>query len=146
MAQVYISLGLFGYNRIQTQPNLDSNNHKKLMAKHIETGRSGETLARLFLEQKGYEILEQNYRFKKGEIDLIVFKEPFLIFVEVKTRSKTNFGMPETAVSARKAQLLMQTAENYLIEKNYHAPIRFDIVAIVASQPPQIEHLEDVFF
>lgn len=117
------------------------------MPKHLETGQIGEEAAARFLEQKGYQVLERNYRYKKAEIDLIVRKENLLVFVEVKTRTNLAFGMPETFVSARKAQLITKAADEYIFANNWHGNIRFDIVAvIIKDQQMELEHFEDAFY
>lgn len=97
--------------------------------------------------QRGFEVLERNYRFGKAEIDLIVRKEKLLVFVEVKTRSGTSHGMPEVAVNATKAALIVSAAEHYLEAMNWPHEIRFDIISIlIQGQRDQIEHLEDAFY
>lgn len=117
------------------------------MAIHNTTGSWGETQATTFLEGKGYEIIEKNYRHKHAEIDLIVKKNKTLIFVEVKTRSGTGFGMPEEFVNYTKARLIMKAAENYIYTKDWHFDIRFDIVSILilSSGGINIKHIEDAF-
>ncbi len=120
------------------------------MAHHNELGKQGEDIAAGFLEAKGYQILDRNYRFKKGEIDLVALMlDPAeLVFVEVKTRSDDQWGYPEDAVSDKKKHLIFQVADCYLYEKNMHTvPVRFDVIAINMSMPdhPLIEHFEDAF-
>jgi len=117
------------------------------MSKHLQTGREGEQKAANWLIQRGFEVLERNYRFGKAEIDLIVRKEKLLVFVEVKTRSGTSHGMPEVAVNATKAALIVSAAEHYLEAMNWPHEIRFDIISIlIQGQRDQIEHLEDAFY
>ena len=106
----------------------------------IQKGKDAEIQALTFLLQKGYELLAQNYRFGKGEIDLIVVKEDFLVFVEVRSLQSSQFGFPEETISEKKKQLLRKTAENFIFEKNWQKNIRFDIIAILGEQ---IEHFED---
>ena len=76
------------------------------MTRQHQLGKKGEQLARLFLEQNGYIILEENWRYKRAEVDLIVSYREQLIFVEVKARSYTHFGQPEDFVDAQKQKLL----------------------------------------
>lgn len=115
------------------------------MTDKIKTGNKGEELAANFLITKGYEIVARNYRYKHAEIDLIVRKEAFLIFVEVKTRSSTAFGEPEVFVNEKKAAKIMEGAEAFMLEQNWQGPIRFDIVSVKLNAPPCIEHFEDAF-
>lgn len=117
------------------------------MAAHNDLGNWGEDQAAAFLAQKGFEIIEKNYRKNHSEIDLIVRKNKMLIFVEVKTRSGTGFGMPEEFVNVTKARLIMRAAEHYIFDKDWMFDIRFDIVSILI-QPngqPEIYHIEDAF-
>lgn len=117
------------------------------MAVHNETGKKGEELAANCLIEKGYEIVERNYRWKRYEIDLIVKKEPFLVFVEVKTKTNTSFGLPEDDVTPKKANQVMQAAEEYIYAKGWKKEIRFDIVAvIIRGKSIEIEHIIDAFY
>ncbi|ELR73707.1 hypothetical protein C900_02111 [Fulvivirga imtechensis AK7] len=118
---------------------------RKQEASHQKTGREGEAAACDFLIKKGYEILETNYRYKKSEIDIIAKKEQLLVFIEVKTKSYSSFGYPEEAVNTRKAQKVIEGAENYIYELNWEKNIRFDIIAIDNSTN-EILHLEDAFY
>ena len=117
------------------------------MATHNDLGNWGEEQAAAFLAEKGFEIVEKNHRNTYSEIDLIVKKDKMLIFVEVKTRSGFNFGMPEEFVNVVKARLIMRAAEHYIFDKDWMFDIRFDIVSILI-QPngkPEICHIEDAF-
>jgi len=117
------------------------------MATHNDTGSWGEEKASAFLSENGFEIIEKNYRHKHMEIDLIVKKNKTLIFVEVKTRSGTGFGMPEEFVNYTKARLIMKAAEHYIFDKDWHFDIRFDIISILIlpSGGLNIRHIEDAF-
>lgn len=117
------------------------------MASHNETGRKGEELAAKHLQEKGYEIIERNYRWKRYEIDLIVKKEPFLVFVEVKTKTNISFGNPEDDVTDKKAAQVTAAAEEYVYETGWKKEIRFDIVAVVIrGENVEIEHILDGFY
>jgi putative endonuclease len=117
------------------------------MARHLETGQRGETLAAEHLTAQGYEIVARNYRAGRGEIDLIVRRGDWLVFVEVKTRTNLAYGYPEAAVSERKAALVVATAEAYVFEVDWKKHIRFDVVAVVFSPAgTQLEHFEDAFY
>lgn len=110
------------------------------------TGKQGEALAQSFLERKGYTCLATNFRHGKGEIDLIM-RDPTqaLVFVEVKGRKDDQYGHPESFVSkAQKAQI-RRAAEGYMDKFGWQMRIRFDIVAILWVQPPEITHFEDAF-
>lgn len=114
---------------------------------HNQTfGNKGEELAKTFLLQKGYELLEQNWRHKKSEVDLICRKEGIIIFVEVKTRSTDRFGYPEEAVGAKKEEKLAQAAAEYIEQTNHQGEIRFDIISIILGKETEVHHIEDAFF
>lgn len=111
-----------------------------------QAGASGERLAARFLEEKGYQILCQNYRYRRAEIDLIARKEQLLIFVEVKTRKSSSFGLPEEFVDDKQAALIIQAADHYIFENNWQGNIRFDIIAILTHPKIDIQHFPDAFF
>ncbi|MEL7339791.1 MAG: YraN family protein [Bacteroidota bacterium] len=121
------------------------------MAAHNDLGKKGEEIATGFLEAKGYNILDRNYRYEKGEIDIVALRltPAEVVFVEVKTRatfSKAN--PPEAAVSPEKQKKLFKVADSYLYEKQLTSvPSRFDIIAISMDNPehPMIHHIEDAF-
>ncbi len=118
------------------------------MAYHNELGKLGELLAAKYLEAEGYSIEERNWRINRLEIDLIAKKDDTLIFVEVKTRSNTEHGHPEMAVTARKERLISAAATAYMKKVEHEWAIRFDIISVVMgrNQKPDIRHLEDAFF
>ena len=79
------------------------------MAKHNNIGKDGETIARRYLEQKDYLILETNWRKGHLEADIIAYKDNQIIFVEVKTRSTDIFGAPEEFVDLKKQKAYMHS-------------------------------------
>jgi putative endonuclease len=113
------------------------------MSDKIKTGNKGEKLAADFLAGKGFEIVERNYRFKKAEIDLIVKKGDWLIFVEVKTRSSSAFGEPEEFVDEGKGHRIFEAAEEYIYSTDWWGHIRFDIISVKLGQEIEIQHFED---
>jgi putative endonuclease len=118
------------------------------MATHNDLGNWGEQKASAFLLEKGFEIIEKNYRHRHAEIDLIVRKDKMLIFVEVKTRTGNAFGMPEEFVNVTKARLIMAAAEHYIYDKDWCFDIRFDIVSILIlpNGKTDIRHIQDAFW
>jgi putative endonuclease len=110
--------------------------------KTSEIGKQGEDLAQSFLLRLGYEVLERNYRYQRSEIDLIVKKGDFLVFVEVKKRKNSDFGYPEAAVTDRKASMIHKAAVYYMESLAWSKHIRFDIIAISKTD---VLHLEDAF-
>lgn len=115
------------------------------MAKHLEIGKMGEAQARAYLEAQGYRIAETNWRWGRGEVDIIAWQGSILVFVEVKTRSNDRFGYPEDAVGARKQQLFYDLASEYMHRQGHEGEIRFDIIAITLD-PPDLKHFPDAFF
>ena len=100
----------------------------------IETGQAGERQALDLLKEKGYKILETNFRTRFGEIDIVAQDQDTLVFCEVKTRSSNQFGLPEEAVGYRKLQRLLKTAAIYrACRKNLPESERVDVVAIETS-------------
>ena len=116
------------------------------MATHNDLGEKGENLAVEFLQKKGYQILDRNWRFKKAEVDIIAQKEDILVIVEVKTRTSNYFGNPQDFINQKKVQLLVEAANEYVISKDLDVEVRFDIIAILKNkQEFDLEHLEDAF-
>lgn len=105
-------------------------------------GDKGEHQAAKFLTEKGYTILERNYRYKRAEVDIVAQLDNLLVFVEVKTRKNALFGYPEQFVDPKKVDLLQQAATAYQESTNWHDDIRFDIIAITDGV---LEHFEDSF-
>ncbi|WP_298222268.1 YraN family protein [Flavobacterium sp.] len=116
------------------------------MAQHNELGKLGEQLAVEFLQKHHYEILETNWTFQKAEIDIIARKENTLAIVEVKTRSSTEFGLPQDFVKPPKIQLLVKAVNQYVVANDLDVSVRFDVIAIHKKDNAFIiEHLEDAF-
>jgi len=117
------------------------------MAEHNELGKLGEELALKELLKKGYKLKDKNYRFMKGEIDLIMIDGDKLVFVEVKTRQTAEIGEPYLSVTRKKQRQIIQTAHRYIIQKDLDMDARFDIVSIVHnSYRTKIEHIDSAFY
>lgn len=117
------------------------------MAIHNELGQKGEALAADLLENKGYQILEKNYRFDKAEIDIIAQKEEILAVVEVKTRTSVAYGDPQDFVNPKKIKLLVKAVNKYIEVQDLDVEVRFDIIAIVLNKnTTRINHIEDAFY
>jgi len=110
-------------------------------------GQRGEELACRFLKEKGYRILERNYRCRAGEIDIVASQGNDLVFVEVKARSSRAFGDPVEAVTPRKQRQISKAALCYLEKNGYRGPARFDVVAILFNRldAPEIELIRNAF-
>ena len=114
---------------------------------HRIQGKAGEDLAAAFLQRNGLNILERNYRFERGEIDLIAEEGDELVFIEVKMRRSTMFGVPEDAVTEKKQEQVHTVAEGYLFEHDIdNRPCRFDVVAIeFKNGTAEIRHIRNAF-
>lgn len=111
-------------------------------------GNRGEDIAADYLSNKGFQIIERNYRYGHGEIDIVAKDGDVLVFVEVKTRKNLEFGPPELAVTKSKQRQVRKISEAYLVEKNINdTDCRIDVVAILIQRniPPKINHIENAF-
>ena len=120
--------------------------------KKKELGAKGEELAVRCLKSRGYRIIEQNYRTRLGEIDIIAEQGEDLVFIEVKTRSDILFGSALESVTPQKQKQLSKVALEYISKKDCHnRPARFDVVAIELQkgsktfQDASIEVLQNAF-
>lgn len=113
------------------------------MTDKIKTGGIGENLAAEFLEGKGFSVVARNFRSGRAEIDLIVRRGDWLIFVEVKTRSSDSFGEPESFVSEHQSRMIYSAAEEFIYSTGWRGHIRFDIVSVKPGPVPEICHFED---
>jgi len=118
------------------------------MSQHNEVGKIGEQLAKEFLEKKGYKIIEQNYKTKYAEIDLIGENKKTLVFVEVRTKIGENFGAPEDTINKQKLWKILQNAKTYSAFKKWKGPERIDAICIVLKPNLAIErlnHYENIY-
>lgn len=118
------------------------------MAAKDDLGRAGEDRAAQYLTQRGYRILERNWRCPQGEIDIVAVSGRALCIVEVKTRRSTAFGHPFEAVDARKRRRLWQLG-NAWIEAHPDCArgrsLRIDAIGIIGDgAAASIEHLQDI--
>lgn len=118
------------------------------MASHLDLGQKGEQLAKVFLEETGYEILEENWTYGKAEVDLITYINRTIVFVEVKTRSGSAYGEPEAFVDNRKQRLLSDAADQYILLMSHEGEVRFDIISILFDKQGAhtLKHIEDAFW
>lgn len=110
-------------------------------------GHIGEMIAEKFLQKKGYTIVEQNFRTKYSEIDLIVKKKNVLVFVEVRTKTNEFFGSPEETINKNKINRLIRGAQAYAAYNKYPGNLRIDAICIVLNpddSPHRITHYESI--
>ena len=117
------------------------------MSDKQHVGKKGESIAVKHLKKNGYKILEQNYRTKLGEIDIVAKEKDTIVFVEVKARRSDRFGSPKWAVTLKKQRKISMVALHYLKSKNQtREKARFDVVAIrLTSEGPGIEIVKNAF-
>ena len=109
------------------------------------SGTQAEQLAARFLQQRGLSLLQQNYRCRYGEIDLILQDGATLVFVEVRLRSRSDFGGAAASIDHAKQQRLIRTAQHYLATLPDTPPCRFDAVLLHAADGSQVEWLRNAF-
>ena len=115
-----------------------------------EVGTRQESRAAEYLESLGYHILVRNFRCRFGEIDLIAWDGDILCFVEVKTRTNLQMGLPREYVTPAKQRRIKKTALFYLAAHDLDCPARFDVAEVYAEKPGdkngvRIEYLEGAF-
>ncbi len=111
-------------------------------------GKKGEEIAVKYLQKKGYRIVERGYRRFRGELDIIALDRAILVFVEVKTRAGTEFGLPEEAVIPAKQNQIRRIAQGYVTDRGLDdSNCRFDVLAVLFDDEgkPLITHFEDAF-
>lgn len=121
---------------------------QQLMEKS-DIGKLGEEIARAHLEKNGYHILEQNWRTKRGEIDIIAKKRDVLVLVEVRAKVGEEFGSPEDTLTYGKKRKLLWNAKAYVANKKYTGLYRIDAVCIVLREddtetPQRVSHYESI--
>ncbi|HEY0215495.1 MAG TPA: YraN family protein [Cellulomonas sp.] len=118
------------------------------MATRQEIGRRGEDLAAAYVTERGWRVLDRNWRSGAvGELDLVALDGDALVAVEVKTRSSAAFGHPAEAVTADKVARLRRLTARWLAAHDLHpASVRIDVLAIVLApgRAPRIDHLAAV--
>jgi len=114
-----------------------------------QLGNRGEELALAHLEAKGMRLVDRNYRWRGGEIDLIMRDGAVLVFVEVRSKSGTAHGSPLETIDFKKRRQIERCARQYLAHKKVGADVccRFDAVGILipANGPIEIVHVPDAF-
>lgn len=112
-----------------------------------ELGQLGEKLARRFLKEREYEIICQNFRARQGEIDIIAKdKDATIVFVEVKTRTNSEFGNPAEAVNETKMEHIVKTAKYFLYSNRMsNRNIRFDVIEVfIYKGRYKVNHIKQI--
>ncbi|MDR0412947.1 MAG: YraN family protein, partial [Dysgonamonadaceae bacterium] len=107
----------------------------------------GETAAIQYLKANGYTIRHINWRREHLELDIVAQTAEELVIVEVKTRSRDHWELPEDAVNSAKIKRIVSAADFYIELFDLDLPVRFDIISVTGTSPGfEIEHIEDAFY
>ena len=116
-----------------------------------DIGQTGEIIAADYLKELGYTILKTNYRIRTGEIDIIA-KTPekdYIVFVEVKTRKNSKYGLASEAVNIKKQQKIITTALSYIQEEENNLKditFRFDVIEVYKKADYfECNHIKNAF-
>jgi putative endonuclease len=117
------------------------------VANKYEYGMQGQQDAEKFLQNKGYGILERNFRVRTGEIDLIARDKNYIVFIEVKYRSGVNYGYPRESVGTAKQRKIIKTAMYYIaVNELDNQDFRFDVMEVLSQgERVTINHIENAF-
>lgn len=111
--------------------------------KRKQLGNLGEKLAKDFLKKNGYRVRETNFKCREGEIDIVAEQGDCLVFVEVRTKSSSEFGTPEESITHFKKEKLIASALSYLSShQGLPAQWRIDLVAIELDERNKIKRIE----
>jgi putative endonuclease len=116
------------------------------MTQKSAKGKEGEEYAIKHLVYNGYTIKDRNFNSRNSEIDIICTKGDLLVFVEVRIKTTSDYGYPESSMSKGKINAIRRGAEAYLEKFPWHGEARFDFIAIVEHPKFELVHFEDAFF
>ena len=112
---------------------------------NLKLGKKGEEIAKKYLIQSGYKVIDTNVRFSRFcEIDIIAVDKKTLVFVEVKTRNSLICGHPFEAITKTKFNHIRQGVLMYLKENNGYKNYRIDAISVLLSPELKIEHLKNI--
>ncbi len=108
-----------------------------------KVGALGEKLAQDFLKKRRYRIIETNYRDRLGEIDIVATHRKQLVFVEVRTKTGSSFGLPEESITQAKKEKLVSLALNYLqTHRGLPSEWQIDMVAVELDKQGKAKRIE----
>lgn len=116
-----------------------------MYSRHI-LGKNGEDKAVKYLEKQGYTIIERNFLCRQGEIDIIALDEKYLVFVEIKSRTSAEYGLPSESVTERKKKHMLKAIQYYLYKRNLeNVDIRIDVIEVyVKDEKYTINHIKQI--
>ncbi len=109
-------------------------------------GREGEKIAVEYLKKQGYNILETNFFCRQGEIDAIALDKNYIVFIEIKSRTSTEYGLPSEAVTKRKLEHMIKAIKYYLYIRNLeNENVRIDVIEVyVKENKYYINHIKQI--
>lgn len=117
-----------------------------MKSKNKETGEHGEALAANYLKEKGWTVLDKNWAYHPWELDIVIRKDDWLVFVEVKTMAGSYELAPELKVNRMKWNAVWNAAKAYLAEHPFEGQMRFDLIyVLMGNHKTDIKHYEDVW-
>jgi putative endonuclease len=108
--------------------------------KHLKVGKRGEKLAVESIKKNGYKIVEKNAEDKYGEIDIIALKDKKLIFIEVRSKTGEDYGLPEETIGYKKKKRLINNAKRYVNKNKIKTPYQIDVIGIVFNKNGEVIH------
>jgi putative endonuclease len=111
----------------------------------VASGEEAERLAAAYLQRQGLSLVQRNYRCRFGEIDLIMRDGASLVFVEVRLRSRGDYGGAAASIGAAKQGKLLRTAQHYLSTLGRTPPCRFDALLLQSADGAGIEWVRNAF-
>jgi putative endonuclease len=114
----------------------------------IAVGKHGEDLAKRYLVDHGYKVVESNYYTRYGEVDIIGQKDDVYSFIEVKTRTNEAYGSPGESVDIKKQKKIILTATKYLSDHDLHdREVRFDVIEVlIQNNRFKVNHIVNAFY
>lgn len=111
------------------------------------SGRQAEAIAAAFLEEQGYRVLARNHATRRGEVDLVCAQAGVICFVEVRSRSRLDFGAPQESVTMAKARRVVAAATEWALgHGGLDRAMRFDVVAVdLSGSPPRCTLFRNAF-
>jgi putative endonuclease len=117
------------------------------MSQSSDLGKEGEAHAAKYLEEKGFKILQRNWKCGKNEVDIIAETKDFIVFAEVKTRADGFFEPPANAVTREKQRSIIWAADTYINRYGIDKESRFDVITVIKKDDNfEIEHIPDAFY
>ncbi len=110
-------------------------------------GDCAESIARQYIAEQGYIILDTNWYYKHLELDIVAQDKNQLVIVEVKSRNGIRYQHPSEAVTKKKIDRIIEATEAYILKNDLNLETRFDIITIIFTKSDfELEHFKDAFY